>query len=74
MIQHGDRKGPPIPIAPLSPLLYTGFAAPTSYSSGEGPCGRHAGGTPTTISHTRHHSASFQISGWTFPASTPISA
>ena len=26
---HGDRKGPPIPIAPLSPLLYSGFASPT---------------------------------------------
>ncbi len=36
VILHGDRKGPPIPMAPPSPLLYTGSAAPTSYSSGEG--------------------------------------
>ncbi len=34
--QHGDRKGPPIPTQPPSPLLYTGLAAPTGYSSGEG--------------------------------------
>src|SRR5712692_7443599 len=34
--QHGDRKGPPRPTQPPSPLLYTSFAAPTSYSSGEG--------------------------------------
>src|SRR2546422_340404 len=43
-VRHGDRKGPPIPIAPLSPLLYTGLAAPTSYSSGEG--GRGGSGGP----------------------------
>ena len=29
-VKHGDRKGPPIPIAPPSPLLYTGFAAQRS--------------------------------------------
>ncbi len=34
--QHGDRKGPPIPAQPPSPLLYTALAAPTEYSSGEG--------------------------------------
>jgi len=39
--QHGDRKGPPHPTLPPSPLLYTGFATPTSYSSG-GACPRHA--------------------------------
>src|SRR3989442_1287221 len=44
VVLHGDRKGPPIPIAPLSPLLYTGLAAPTSYSSGEG--GRVGSGGP----------------------------
>ncbi len=34
--QHGDRKGPPGSTQPPSPLLYTGLAVPTSYSSGEG--------------------------------------
>ena len=34
--QHGDRKGPPIPIAPPSPLLYSVGAAKPVYSSGEG--------------------------------------
>ena len=36
MIQHGDRKGPPIPIAPPSPLLYSVEAAKPVDSGGEG--------------------------------------
>ena len=34
--QHGDRKGPPIPMAPPSPILYDVGAAQPVYSSGEG--------------------------------------
>jgi len=36
VLQHGDRKGPPLPIAPPSPLLYDVGAAKPVYSSGEG--------------------------------------
>src|SRR6266478_5952504 len=34
--QHGDRKGPPGPTQPPSPLLYDVGAAKPVYSSGEG--------------------------------------
>ena len=36
VIQHGDRKGPPCPTQPPSPLLYDVGAAKPVYSSGEG--------------------------------------
>ncbi len=36
VIQHGDRKGPPGPTQPPSPLLYSVGAAKPVYSSGEG--------------------------------------
>ncbi len=36
VILHGDRKGPPGPTQPPSPLLYSVGAAKPVYSSGEG--------------------------------------
>ncbi len=45
---HGDRKGPPNPTQPPSPLRYYEIRAPNVVSWGESG-GRHVGGTVSMI-------------------------